>query len=184
MPKEITITEARRDLAKADRVLVLGCSGGGKTTLSMRLAEKYAMDYQSLDRDVRWLPGWKVRDQGEQRERIKALSAVDRWVMDGNSFSTFDLRLPRTDLVIWVRLPRWRCLWGVAKRVLRNFGRVRTGMAEGCPEPLPDREFLSYIWNFEKRQTPRILEGIERHGPEVPVLVLRSHRMVEDLLSV
>ncbi len=57
-------------------------------------------------------------------------------------------------------------------------------MAEGCPEPFPDRDFLSYIWNFERRFAPRIIQEIERHGPNVPVVILKSHGEMAHLLDL
>ncbi len=57
-------------------------------------------------------------------------------------------------------------------------------MADGCVEQWPDREFLSYIWNFERRFAPRIVQEIEKHGPNVPVLTLKSHREMARLLDL
>ena len=34
-------------------VILSGCSGGGKTTLALRIADRFGLAYQSLDRDVR-----------------------------------------------------------------------------------------------------------------------------------
>jgi len=173
-------------LKRSNRVMVVGCSGGGKTTLSQKLARHLRLEYQSIDRDVRWLPGWTARDRDEQRAIIEGLIARDRWVMDGSGPGSFDLRLPRTDLVIWIRMPRRVCLWGVACRVWRNYGKVRVAMAEGCPEPLPDRAFLEYIWNFEKDSVPIFIRNFERYGSQVPVpvLVLKSRREVGKLLDL
>lgn len=176
VPNHVSISEAADVLKSAERVLVVGCSGGGKTTLSVRLAEHFSLVYQSLDRDVRWLPNWVVRDAGEQRAIFQRLVAEERWVMDGSGPSTLDLRLPRADLVIFVRVPRGVALWGLFKRVAKHYGTVRPEMAEGCAEPLPDWEFLSYIWNFEKNSAPRIEREIDQHGPDVPVVTVRSHR--------
>jgi adenylate kinase family enzyme len=53
-------------IRQADRIMVVGCSGGGKTTLSLKLAAKFCLEYQSIDRDIRWLPGWQQRDRVEQ----------------------------------------------------------------------------------------------------------------------
>ena len=183
MPNYVSLDEGADALRAAGRIMVVGCSGGGKTTLSRKIAERFALRYLSMDRDVYWLAGWQIRDPADQRALIFELCAADRWIMDGNNTASFDLRVPRADLVLWVRLPRWRCFWGIARRVAGSYGRVRVGMAEGCPERLPDRVFLSYIWNFESRTAQRIIAGIDRHGPEVPVVVLRSHRAMERLLQ-
>lgn len=98
----------------------------------------------------------------------------NRWVMDGNNLSTFDLRVPRADLIIWIRVPRVVALMGLARRVFGNFGRVRPAMAEGCPEPIPDRVFLSYIRNFERNTAPQFVKKIDEFGPEIPTLVIKS----------
>lgn len=178
-----SIPSAAEHLANANRVLVIGCSGGGKSTLSLKIAERFGLEYQSYDRDVRWLPGWRVRDRAEQRARVSDLVSRERWVMDGNSPSTFDIRLPRADLVIWLRIPRRVALMGIARRVLSNYGSVRIDMAEGCPEQLPDREFLSYIWTFEKKVSPRIIAGLDRHGPKVPVVIMPSRKSFHALMT-
>lgn len=92
--------------------------------------------------------------------------------MDGNNPSSFDLRMPRADLVVWIRVPRRTALAGVARRVLANFGEMRIDIAEGCPEQLADPAFLKYIWTFERKMSPRIAAGIGLHAPDVPVATL------------
>lgn len=182
MTVSITIGEAGERLKTARRVLVIGCSGGGKSTLSQKLAAHFGLEYQSIDRDVRWLPGWRERDRDARRRILEELVARERWVMDGSNPSTFDLRVPRADLVIWVRMPRWTCLLGVARRVWRYHGTVRPDMAEGCPEPLPDRTFLDYIWNFEKKSAPLFVRELDRHGGGIPLVTLRSRKETRRLL--
>ncbi len=182
MPSNVLeIEDALPILRQARRVLVIGCSGGGKSTLSRKLSEKLDLPYVSMDRDFYWLPGWVKRPKAQERARIAASVAQDRWIMDGSGASSFDLRLPRTDLVIWVRVPRRVCLWGLVCRVASSFGRVRPDMAPGCLEQLPDREFLSYIWNFERRVSPVITLMLDRHAPDMPVLTLRSRREIREL---
>lgn len=182
MPNFVNVDEAGARLAKAKRVLVVGCSGGGKTTLALKIADRFGLEYQSIDRDVRWLPGSKVRDRVEQRAIVAELVALERWVMDGTNISTFELRVPRADLIVWVRVPRRIAMFGVFRRVAMNYRRVRVAMAKGCPEPIPDREFLSYIWSFERREAPRLEASLDKHGPHVPVVVLRSHREMRRLV--
>lgn len=183
MPRYVTLSYATERLRRADRVLVVGCSGAGKSTLSRQIATRFGLAYQSFDKEVFWLPGWRLRGRDEQRARVTDLVACPRWVMDGNSPSTFDLRLPRTELVIWLRVPRRVALMGIAQRVFANYGAVRDDMAEGCAEKLPDREFLSYIWNFEKKMSPRIVAALDRYGPDVPVVVLRTRKAAARLLG-
>ena len=183
MPQITDHETAAQHLRAARRVAVFGTSGAGKSTFSMRLADRLGLRYVSLDRDMRWLPGWRVRDRDAQRRLHDEFAASENWVIDGTSVSLMDTRLARADVAVWMRLPRHVALWGVYARVIRRYGQVRPEMAEGCPEQLPDREFLSYIWNFERRQSPRIDDALTRHGSGVPLVVLRSRREATALLD-
>ncbi|RKE84802.1 AAA family ATPase [Rhizobium sp. AG855] len=175
---------AATHLLRARRICVIGCSGGGKSTFSRKLAASLDLPNHSMDREIFWLPNWVERPRAEQRLILSEIVRSDKWLLDGTNPSSFDIRLPRTDLVIWVRLPRWRCLLGVYKRASRYVGKHRPDMADGCVEKWPDREFLSYIWNFERRFSLGIIEEIDRHGPSVPVITLKSHGEMAQLLDL
>ena len=103
--------------------------------------------------------------------------------MDGTNTTTFDLRLPRTDFVIWVRMPRRLCLWGAVSRWFKWIERTRPEMAPGCPEKI-EWQFLRFIWTFEQIYSPRIIAGLAEHGPEIPVLQLTSRRQMHALLDL
>jgi adenylate kinase family enzyme len=182
-PYAVDIETAASILRTADRILVIGCSGGGKSTLSQKIATRFGLSYVSIDRDVLWLPGWVQRHKMEQRSTITEKVLGERWIMDGTNTSTFDLRLPRTDMVIWVRMPRLLCIWGAISRWFKWIGRTRPEMAQGCPEKV-DWDFLQFIWTFEQKFTPRIVAGLAQHGPDVPVLRLKSRGEMRQLLDL
>ena len=177
------LDQAAKGIRIARRILVVGCSGGGKSTLSLEIAKRFGLPYISLDRDVFWLPGWVARDRGEQRNIIAGRILEEHWIMDGTNPSSFDIRLPRTDFVIWVRMPRLLCIWGAISRWAKWIGRTRPEMAPGCFEKL-DLEFLRFIWTFEEKFSPRVAAGIAEHGPDVPVLQLKSRRQMRELLDL
>ncbi|MBN8952113.1 MULTISPECIES: ATPase AAA [unclassified Rhizobium] len=181
--RAVDIDQAARILEKADRVLVIGCSGTGKSTLAQAIASLRVLTYVSMDRDIFWLPGWKSRPRPEAIALIEQAVAGPRWIMDGNSPSTLPLRLPRTDIVIWRRPPRYVALRGVISRWLRYRGHSRPEMAPGCPERL-DWKFLRYIWTFERDEAPQFEGMLARHGGNVPVVTLKSYRDGEELLSL
>ncbi len=107
----------------------------------------------------------------------------DRWIMDGSTPRTLDLRLQSADAVLWLRLPRLLCFFRVIMRRIRYAGRSRPDMTEGCPEKV-DLEFLSYIWNFEKEDGLKIRDALARHGPDVPVFILDSRGDAGALLAL
>lgn len=183
MTVSITIDDAAERLKTAGRVLVIGCSGSGKSTLAQALGRRLGLPYVSMDREIFWLPGWTVRPRAEALARMRGIVAGERWVIDGTSPGTLEIRLPRTHLILWLRPPRWTSLYGVTSRWLKFRGRSRPEMADGCPERL-SREFLTYIWNFEKTESPEIEEKLAAYGPDVPVCVLKSRAENRRLLAM
>lgn len=179
----VGIAEAADKVSSADRILVIGCSGGGKSTLAQKVAGRFELNYISIDRDVLWLPGWVQRDKPEQHRLIVELAAGERWIMDGTNTSTYDIRVPRSDLVIWVRMPRWLCVWGILSRWIMNRGGTRPEMAPGCPEKI-DLDFFRFVWTWEKVYGRRVAVGLTAHAAGKPVLVLKSRREMRDLLDL
>ncbi len=181
--KLLNVEQTAAALRTADRILVIGCSGSGKSTLAQALSGMFALPYVSMDRDVFWMSGWTQRPRAEALAIVERAVDERRWIMDGTSPGTLPLRLPRTDLVIWMRPPRHVSLYGVISRWIRFRGKTRPEMAENCPERVT-LEFLSYIWNFEKTESPEIEQKLADYGSEVPVLVLRSHAQTRVLLDI
>jgi adenylate kinase family enzyme len=179
----VGMAEAADKIRRAERILIVGCSGGGKSTLSQQIARRFKLTYISTDRDVLWLPGWVQRTGSEQRRIIEELIRQERWIMDGTGTSTFDIRVPRSDIVIWVRMPRSVNIRGILGRWMRYVGRTRPEMAPGCPERM-DWEFFRFVWTWEKEFAPGVLAGLEQHAGDKPVLVLKSRRQMRELLDL
>jgi len=157
------------------RIVILGNGGSGKSTLARLLGERLNLPMVHLDR-LFWEPGWAEPDAEQFRERVREAVAGDAWVCEGNyARRTFDLRLPRADLVIWLDTPRLTCFMRVLLRLLRN--QPRPDRAEGCDEKL-DLEFLKLVWTFDRGYRQGIEAVRLKVGPQVPVLHLRGKREV------
>lgn len=161
------------------RVVILGCAGSGKSTLARELGKRLGLPVVHLDA-LYWLPGWEEPDAASFRARTAAAVAGDRWISEGNYRETFDLRLPRADIVIILETPRWLRLL----RVLRRIVAARDGpdLPAGCPEHW-DWEFLKFIWRFDKATWPPIEAARIAHGRRVPVIRLRTKRQVSAFIS-
>ena len=167
-------------LRKAERVVIFGSSGAGKSTFSARLAPLLDLPLVHLDK-LYWLPGWQPRSEQEWISMMELEVKKDRWLMDGNYGNTLDLRLRRADCLLWFDLPRWLCLCRVLKRVLTGYGEVRPDLAPGCPEKW-DGEFMRYVWNFNKQTMPPILEKIADAPTTMSVIRLRRPADIKALL--
>lgn len=145
------------------RVLVIGCGGSGKSTLARALSEKTNLPVVHLDK-LFWKEGWINIPREEFNALLTEELKKDKWIIDGNYDRTLKERLNRCDTVIYLDYPRSTCLFGVVKRVLSSYGKVRQDMAEGCPERF-DLEFMKWIWNFNKEHRDKFYNVIkeEKH---------------------
>jgi len=134
----------------AKRILILGPSGAGKSTLARRIGTRLGLPVVHLDR-FNWSPGWVQTEVGRFRQNVAEAAAQDAWVMDGNYTTHLDLRMPRTQAVIWLNLPRYiyfpRAVW----RSLRNYGRERDDLGPGCPEQFELSFLTDWVWNYPTR---------------------------------
>ena len=154
------------------RVLVIGCSGTGKSTFALALGARTGLPVVHIDQ-LFWLPGWVIAPNDEYRARLDDVLARQRWIIDGMNTSTFDRRVPRADTIIWLQRSRLACCWRVGRRVLSSFGQVRPDMAPGCPEKF-DWEFMKYIWSFPSKYQPRVVAALDRHDAWSRTVILRS----------
>lgn len=126
-------TTDRRDplntLAGCERILILGRTGSGKTTLAREVAAALEVPHVELDslyfeRDLSTVPLPVLR------ERTSAAIAGDRWVTDGNKRAVRDLVWPRADTIVWLDYPAYVSLWRLAKRVRTRTSSLSAQAAE------------------------------------------------------
>lgn len=135
-----------------DRILVIGGNGSGKTTFSRQLAEKTGLPLLHLDR-LYWRGNWDHTTDEEFDTLLLPELEKPRWIIDGNYRRTLPLRLTYCDTVVCFDFPRYKCLWGVITRILKNYGTCRSDMGGNCPDRF-DLAFLRDVWQFNRVQRP------------------------------
>ncbi len=168
-------------MASIRRIIVIGCAGGGKSTLAREMGEILDLEVIHLDR-LFWRPGWVETPREEWRAIQEEFLRREAWIIDGNYGSTMSLRLAAADTVIFLDFPRLLCLVRVIKRWLANYGRTRPDLGPGCPEGI-DLEFIRWIWNFRSRSRPRILANLAGLSGDKELIVLRRPREVRRFLQ-
>jgi adenylate kinase family enzyme len=155
------------------RIVILGCAGSGKTTLARQLGERTGAPVICLD--AMWQAHSEENNVPAFRALLKQAHAGDEWISDGNfALATFDIRLPRATLVIWLERSRLYCASRAIMRVFKGGEPHRIGKLA---------EVLAFIWKFDRVNRPRIEATRLSHGPDVPVRRLTGGREIVAFLS-
>jgi adenylate kinase family enzyme len=154
------------------RIVILGCAGSGKTTLAYRLGARVGAPVICLD--TIWQPQWGPDNVPAFRELMRVAHAGESWISDGNfAAATFDIRLPRADLIVWLDRPRFTCAVRAIARVLRPAEAHSIARLS---------KVLAFIWNFDRINRPKIEANRIAHGPNISVRRLTSDREAEAYL--
>jgi adenylate kinase family enzyme len=102
------------------RVVVIGQSGAGKTTVAARLSRELGLAHLELDALFHG-PGWQPSSTFVHD--VDAATSAGSWIADGNYSAVRDLLWSRADTVVWLDLPRTTTLRRVVRRTA---GRLLT----------------------------------------------------------
>ena len=116
------------------RIVVLGPSNAGKSTLAVALSRKLNVEAIHLDQ-LQHLPNtdWQVRDEAEFARLHDEAILGDQWVMEGNYSRLMPQRLARATGAILVTSSRWLRLSRYFRRTLFNRAD-RAGHLEGAQD--------------------------------------------------
>ncbi|MDE0189245.1 MAG: adenylate kinase [bacterium] len=130
-------------LRTTDRLVVIGTSGAGKTTMAKRIARGLGMPHIEFD-GIRHGPNWTETPDDVFREILSRRLQGERWVADGNYSFARDVVWPRATGVVWldypIRVVMWRLFWRTVRR-----GVFRQKLWNGNTEKL--------WWHFFSRQS-------------------------------
>lgn len=149
------------------KVLVIGCSGAGKSTFARRLRDITGLPLYYLDR--LWHKADRTHITREEFDRVLAeWLARPAWILDGDYSRTLPQRLEACDTVFFLDFPLEVCLAGVENRR----GAQRPDMP--WVEEELDAEFLQYILDFGQAQLPAIRAMLEPYRGRRQILTFRS----------
>jgi energy-coupling factor transporter ATP-binding protein EcfA2 len=190
---EAQMMPAQRDpantLRRCQRILVLGRTGSGKTTLARELAAAIGVPHVELDA-LYFGPDFSTVPLSVLRERTSAAIAGDRWVTDGNKSAVRDLVWPRADTVIWLDYPLVVSLWRLGRRALWRTSVLKAQAAEGDGKAGLPRQFLSAAKGVltalrshkgQRREYPRMFA--KQENQHLAVVRLRSPRATREWLA-
>jgi adenylate kinase family enzyme len=176
-------------LTGCERILVLGRTGSGKTTLARELAAALGVPHVELD-SLYFAPDLSTAPLPVLRERTKAAIAVDRWVTDGNKRAVRDLVWPRADTVIWLDYPAYVRLWRLVKRARARTLALSAQAAQTGRRAVLPRQMLAAASGVltalrshrrQRREYPRMLA--QPANQHLAVARLRSPRATREWIA-
>jgi adenylate kinase family enzyme len=102
------------------RVVVVGVTSSGKSTLAEKLAKCFGLDCIELDA-LYWEPNWQAAPLEVFRARVEKATQSEKWVVAGNYHVARDLIWPRAEAVIWLDYPFLTVLWQLTRRTFRRW---------------------------------------------------------------
>lgn len=169
------------------RIVVVGNTGSGKTTMARTLAAGLSLAHVEVDA-LHWEPGWVMAEPATFRERVDAATAGERWVADGNYSAVRDLLWGRADTLVWLDYPLSLILWRLLRRTLHrtlSHEELWNGNQERFFAQFFTRDSL-FLWALKKHWRRRQEYPVLLARPEYAhlcVMRLRSPREAERWLA-
>lgn len=157
------------------RIIVIGCPGSGKSTLSRELHNKTALPLYHLDM-MYWNEDKTTVEKPVFLKRLSAVLEKDEWIIDGNYASTMEMRMEKCDTVIFLDFPLDTCLKGIAERR----GKPRSDMPWTESEE-SDREFIEFVKNYNLQMRPQVIELVNKYSCK-NILIFNNRNDVNSFL--
>ena len=157
------------------KVIVIGCPGSGKSTVSRALHNKTGIPLYHLDM-MYWNADKTTVEKSIFLERLSAVLEKNEWIIDGNYGSTMELRMVACDTVIFLDYPLEICLDGIKERR----GKPRSDMP--WIETEEDAEFIEFIKNYEEQQKPKVLALLKKHSDK-NIIIFKSREEADAFLN-
>jgi adenylate kinase family enzyme len=158
------VKEFGLNLAKANKISVVGNSGSGKSTLSRLLGKKLGLEVFTVDK-VYWQPGWNLRPHEEYAVIHDTWLNSDSWIIDGIGYwEEMQQRLIQSDAVIFLDVSKEICVERAENRIEAEKYSPNQDVAVGCIYGKVRNRQKEVINSFHDSLRPKLvsfLSGLE-----------------------
>lgn len=155
-----------------NRIIILGCSGSGKSTYAKNLSEHTGLPLIHLD-NVWWKTDRTHITRDEFDQKLEELLQADRWIIDGDYSRTYEVRFRACDTVIFLDYSEEICMNGITERV----GKHRKDIP--WVEQELDPELVELVRNYHQENRPVIFELMGKY-PEKQILIFNNRSQSEE----
>ena len=166
------------------KVAVFGNTGGGKSTLSKKLAEITGLPLYILDK-IEYETGGKKVDYGDYRQAHDRILESDRWIVDGfGCMETLWSRLRAADTLIYIDLPLPRHFLWVSKRLIKGLFKNPEGWPENSPILKGSLNSYRVLIACHQRLTPKYREYVSQSRETKEVYHLKSVKSMAQFFAM
>lgn len=162
------------------RIVVIGTTGSGKTTMGNAIAQRLALPHVELDA-LNWGPSWTEVPRDIFRDRVAQAVSGGAWVVDGNYSKARNLVWSRATTIVWLDFSLPVILWRLLRRTIARTltqEELWSGNRERIRTAFLSRDSL-FIWALQtyrrRRRSYPILLSQPEHA-HLTVVRLRSPR--------
>ena len=101
------------------RIVVVGVTSSGKSTLAEKLANILDLDFVELDA-LYWQPNWVGTPDDEFLEKVSDATSGEKWVVAGTYSRTIPTTWKRAGVIIWLDYSLPLIFWQLTKRTFRR----------------------------------------------------------------
>ncbi|HLE09991.1 MAG: hypothetical protein A2504_00925 [Bdellovibrionales bacterium RIFOXYD12_FULL_39_22] len=106
-------------LSDTDRIVIIGTTGVGKTTLGKNLSAKLNLPFIELD-GLKQGPNWVETPDDIFIKKVDELTSQNKWIVDGNYGIIRDIVWPRAQAIIWLDYSFVRIFFQLFMRTIRR----------------------------------------------------------------
>lgn len=159
------------------RIIIVGTTGSGKTTLARSLAQRFNIPHIELDA-LHWGPNWTPATRDDFRERVTQALVGDVWVTDGNYNMVRDIVWNRADTLIWLDYSLWVIYRRLIPRTVRRVvsrEELFSGNRESVRGAIFSRDSL-VMWALKTHHSRRQRYEADLTSPEYAHLTVLRFR--------
>lgn len=161
-------------IKNVNRIVVVGGPGTGKSTLTRNLGKDLNLPIYHLD-GLCHLANWEKRDRNERDKMILEKTNEPKWVIDGTYKATFEERVKKSDLIIFLNYSTIARLKGIFSRYFEMRGQERPEIP-GCKEKM-SLQFLKFAINWDKKSGNFVKDILEKNQDK-KVIVFKKRKQL------
>lgn len=164
------------------KIIIIGPNGSGKSTLASKIGEQLKMKVYHLDK-IYWKNNWEAISEREFNIRVEEImSSTTPSIVDGDYFFNLERRLKYADLIIWIKIPLFVCVFNILRRRVKNINSVRFDMADGCQEKLSIAFFI-YALKYNRRSGNKT-KLLIKNSYNKEIFIINKYKTLKEILKI